>query len=61
MVPIRAASPAAAEGRPRLLALVAALLLGRQMDIWTETKEDTNKSPGSTQGQRQRDREGQKQ
>lgn len=40
---MRAASPTAAEGRPHNLALVAALGLVRQTDIWTETNRETNK------------------
>lgn len=40
---MRAASPTAAEGRPHNLALVAALGLVRQTDIWTEANKETNK------------------
>lgn len=39
---MRAASPTAAEGRPHNLALVAALGLVRQMDIWIKTSKETN-------------------
>lgn len=38
---MRAASPAAAEGRPHNLALVAALGLVGRTDIWTKTNKET--------------------
>lgn len=52
---MRAASPTAAEGRPHNLALVAALGLVRQMDIWTKTSKETNKLTNrGTEGQREK-------
>lgn len=55
---MRAASPTAAEGRPHNLALVAALGLVRQTDVWTKTNKETKQLTNrGTKGLKEKKRE----